>query len=176
MAQKNHIVGEEKPRPERAAAGDTLFQTVAPLSTSAGPQGGAGAGRSGRIVLDIGASVPDSPTLRQAAAVVFAGVVPIPDQQAGWAAVWPWANPAGSEGAVHPGGCVCCVGPGAWGGLDRFLLVQAQNQARGTGVAFSRVVVVCPAKSVEKLHKALQGSVFLSVFYVFGSSIRKDVS
>ncbi|MFT9149813.1 MAG: hypothetical protein ABF502_13630, partial [Acetobacter sp.] len=81
----------------------------------------------------------------------------------GWAAVWRWQPPA-QAGMAHPGGCLCCTGRG---GLDQFLLVQAQNQARGTGPAFAALTVLCPAEQVAEVSRALRASVFLGAFYTF---------
>ncbi|MBO1326087.1 hypothetical protein K2X14_10015 [Acetobacter sp. TBRC 12305] len=150
--------------------------------------------RDGRIALTVAAHPPDNAALRRTGAVVFVtlppsaggaatetgaqqaghdaapGQVPaqVPEQAqaggwaAGWATVWHWHAPEDAVTPGHPGGCACCTGRG---GLDQFLLVQAQNQARGTGPAFTSLTVICPAQHVAAIRKALRASVFLSAFY-----------
>ena len=64
---------------------------------------------------------------------------------------------------THGGLGLCCVGRG---GLDQFLLAQAQSRVRGVGEPLEVMVVVCAPQLVEVYKTQLKASVFLSAFYV----------
>ena len=106
------------------------------------------------------AEAPQGQAWRHRGGVVFAGMSPTPAQTGAWACVLEWGDPHGSD---HGGHCPCCVGRG---GLDQFLLAQAQGRVRGMGAPLEVMVVVCAPPVVKAYKTQLKTSVFLSAFYV----------
>lgn len=117
--------------------------------------------RGGCLPLFVLADVPQGADWRQAGGVVFANTPPTPAQADGWRSVLEWGG--GEQGtASHGAHCLCCVGRG---GLDQFLLAQAQSRVRGMGDPLAVMVVVCDPALVRTYRTQLKASVFLSSFY-----------
>lgn len=116
--------------------------------------------QGGRVPLFVRAHPPQGQVWRGRGGVVFAGVTPTPEQAQGWACVLEWHG--SKEQASHGGHCLCCVGRG---GLDQFLLIQAQSRVRGVGDPLEVMVVVCPPELVKAYATQLKTSIFLSSFY-----------
>ncbi|MFT8419729.1 MAG: hypothetical protein ABF636_13015 [Acetobacter sp.] len=157
MTAQDRNSGEDKPQPREQAKATSLFQTEPTLSTgmrAPPPMQG------GRMPLFVLARVPQGPAWRGRGGVVFATDAPMAEQAQGWACVLEWS---GAEGeARHGGHCLCCVGRG---GLDQFLLTQAQNMVRGVGQPLEVMVVVCAPELVGAYKTQLKTSIFLSAFY-----------
>ncbi|PAK78219.1 hypothetical protein [Acetobacter fabarum] len=157
MTAQDRNSGEDTPQPQERAKATSLFQTEATLSTAmrAPPQM-----RGGRMPLFVLEDAPQGLAWRGKGGVVFAGIAPEPAQTQGWRCVLEWSGPEG--GATHGGHCLCCVGRG---GLDQFLLAQAQSRVRGVGEPLEVMVVVCAPQLVAAYKTQLKTSVFLSAFY-----------
>ncbi|WP_338333331.1 hypothetical protein [Acetobacter sp. LMG 32666] len=159
MTAQDRNSGGDKPQPQDRAKATSLFQTEATLSTAmhAPPQM-----RGGRVPLFVLEDAPQGPQWRQRGGVVFASAPPTPAQMHGWSCVLEWSG-ATPDGGMHDRHCLCCVGRG---GLDQFLLTQAQSRVRGVGEPLEVMVVVCAPELVGAYKTQLKTSVFLSAFYV----------
>lgn len=157
MTAQNRSSGEGEPQPREQIKATSLFQTEADLSTSmrVPPRM-----QGGRVPLFVCATPPQGVAWRGRGGVVFAEGAPTLAQAQGWACVLEWRGSGGQ--ASHGGHCPCCVGRG---GLDQFLLTQAQNRVRGTGAPLEVMVVVCPPELVRAYASQLKTSIFLSSFY-----------
>lgn len=157
MTAQNRSGGEEGSQPRERAETTSLFQTEAALSTCmrAPPRM-----QGGRVPLFVRSHPPQGQVWRSHGGVVFAGVPPTPEQAHGWACVLEWSANGGE--VSHGGHCLCCVGRG---GLDQFLLAQAQSRVRGVSTPLEVMVVICPAELVKAYATQLKTSIFLSSFY-----------
>lgn len=158
MTAQDRNSGEDKPQPQEWAKATSLFQTEATLSTAmrVPPQK-----QGGRVPLFVLDHAPQGPEWQNVGGVVFAGPKPDLAQMAGWRCALEWHG-VEEDGTAHGGHCLCCVGRG---GLDQFLLAQAQSRVRNGGEPLDVMVVVCPPELVKAYKSQLKSSVFLSSFY-----------
>ncbi|MDE7547781.1 hypothetical protein PY793_07255 [Acetobacter fabarum] len=157
MTAQDRNSGEDKPQPHGRAEATSLFQTQATLSTAMrAPPYMCG----GRMPLFVLGEAPQGQAWRGKGGVVFVGEAPTPAQTLGWRCVLEWTG--AKEAGSHGGHCLCCVGRG---GLDQFLLAQAQSRVRGVGEPLEVMVVVCAPQQVAVYKTRLENSVFLSAFY-----------